>query len=308
MRRLAVLAALAGLAVLGSGTAASPSLARLTDTETSTGSFGSGILQPPTSLAAAANGSGVVTLTWTPTTSTQATGYDVLRSTTSGSGYGVVSSVTPRTATTTTNTPGNGTFYYVLRSTVQSWTSALSNEASVSVGSTSTGLKGCTTTAADTGGDGNGYQTTPGNACAVDGALAVDASTGTNTVNSCTNAGKDRHRFWGYAFGLPGSVSSINGITVQATLSLNNNGGTSVLCAQLSWDGGTTWTAIQSTGVSGTGLSTYTFGGATDTWGRTWTAANLATGSFRVRLIDVSTQSNKSFRLDGILVGVSYTP
>ena len=56
---------------------------------------------------------------------------------------------------------------------------------------------------------------------------------------------KDRHRFWGFATGLPGTVSSIAGIRVRADLGLNNNGGTTNLCAQLSWDGGTTWTTHQ---------------------------------------------------------------
>ena len=34
--------------------------------------------------------------------------------------------------------------------------------------------------------------------------------------------------------GLPGSVTSIDGIQLRATLKLNNNGGTSNICAQLS--------------------------------------------------------------------------
>jgi hypothetical protein len=178
----------------------------------------------------------------------------------------------------------------------------------VSIGSTSTGLKGCSSNAADTGGDGNGYETNAGNACAVDGSLATDASSGTSTSTSCTNSGKDRHRFWGYAFGLPGSVTSIDGITVQADAGLNNNGGTSILCLELSSDGGSTWTTPRQFSFTGAAIATYTIGGTTDLWGRSWTAANLATGSFRVRVTDVTSQPNKDFRLDGLQVAVSYTP
>ena len=304
MRRLAVSAGVVALVLV---TAAPVSLARFTAAPATTGTLATGSIAPPTGLSASVAGP-TVTLAWTPSVSTVVTGYDVLRSATSGSGYSVVSSVTPRTATSTTNSPGNGTFYYVLRSTFQSWTSGVSNEATASTGPTSTGLKGCANNAADTGGDGNGYETNPANACAVDGSVATDASSGTSNSTVCTNAGKDRHRFWGYAFGLPGSVTSINGITVQADAGLNNNGGTSTLCIELSSNAGSTWTTPKQVTMSGTAISSYTFGSASDLWGRTWTAANFATGSFRVRITDASSQPNKDYRLDGIRVSVSYTP
>jgi hypothetical protein len=276
-------------------------------TRTATADLATGSILPPTSLAATVAG-GTVTLTWTPTISTAVTGYDVLRSATSGSGYGVVSSVTPRTATATTDVPGSGTWYYVLRSVLASWTSALSNEATATIaGGLTTGVVGCSANAADTGGDGNGYETTSGNACALDGAVARDANSGTNTSTSCANAGKDRHRFWGYAFGLPASVASIDGIGVRLRARLNNNGGTSLMCVQLSWDGGTNWTATQSITPTST-MTTFTLGGTADTWGRAWALGELDPAQFRVRVIDVSSQTTKSFLLDFIGVEVGYTP
>jgi hypothetical protein len=110
-------------------------------------------------------------------------GYEVQRATVSGGPYTVVGTVTPRTTVATTDAPGvNGTYFYVLRSAFQNWRSVDSNQASatITLGSTPTGFKVCTTTstAADTGGDGNGYETTPANACVVDGNVATDASTG----------------------------------------------------------------------------------------------------------------------------------
>ncbi len=286
--------------------AAPTALAQFTRTPASTGSFSTGTIQPPTGLSASVSGT-TVTLTWTPTTSTVVTGYTVRRSTTSGSGYTTIGSVTPRSATTTTDSPGAGTFYYVLRSVFQNWDSDPSNEATAVVGSLATGYKNCTSNAADTGGDGNGYQTNPGNACALDNVRARDVNTGTTTSLSCTDAGQDRHRFWGYAFGLPGSISAVQGIQVQPTVEVNNNGGNSLICIQLSWDGGSTWTAPKQVNVSNS-LTTYTLGSATDSWGHTWTLSELNTTNFRVRVIDVSSMNGKDFDLDAIRVQVNYTP
>jgi hypothetical protein len=305
MRRLPVPIVVA-IVLAGLLSAAPLTLARLTATKTSVANLGTGTILPPTNLSASVSGN-VVTLTWTPTTTGVATGYTVRRSTTSGSGYSAIGSVTPRTATTTTDNPGTGAFYYVLRAVFQNWDSVNSNEAAASVGNIATGYKDCASQLFDTGGDNNGYEVNPANACALNGSTARDINTGTTNSLSCTDAGQDRHRFWGYAFGLPGSISSLNGISIQPTVKVNNNGGTSLICAQLSWDGGTSWTATKSVGVTN-GLVTYTLGSPTDTWGHTWTLAQLNTTNFRVRLIDVASMSGKDFDLDAIQVQVNYTP
>lgn len=305
MRRLPALV-VAAIVLAGSLTAAPVTLARFTRSPTSAGSFGTGTILPPTGLSASVSGT-VVTLTWTPTTSTVATGYAVRRSTTSGSGYTTIATVTPRSATTTTDSPGTGTFYYVLRSQFQNWDSVASNEATAVMGSVATGYKNCTSNAADTGGDNDGYQTNAGNACALDNTRARDINSGTTNSLVCTDPGQDRHRYWGYAFGLPGSISAIQGIQVQPTVEVNNNGGSSLICIQLSWDGGASWTATKQVNVTNS-LTTYTLGTASDTWGHTWTLAQLNTTNFRVRIIDVSSMSGKDFDLDAIRVQVNYTP
>src|SRR5829696_6056949 len=125
MRRPAAAATALIVCLLG---ATPVSLARLASTSDASGSFATGTIDAPTGLAASTSGT-TVTLTWTPTSTTVATGYDVLRSTTSGSGFAVVSTVTPRLAATTTNSPGSGSFFYVLQSIYQNWRSASSNEA-----------------------------------------------------------------------------------------------------------------------------------------------------------------------------------
>ena len=88
-------------------------------------------LNPPTGLTATVVGS-AIRLDWTPTVDTYATGYNVLRGTTSGGPYSQIGTVTPYTATTyTDNTAAAGTrYYYVLQTYFQSWLSVYSNQAS----------------------------------------------------------------------------------------------------------------------------------------------------------------------------------
>ncbi len=78
---------------------------------------------------------------------------------------------------------------------------------------------------------------------------------------------------------------------------------------QLSWDGGTPWTAARQTATLTTAEATYVLGGAADTWGRAWTATNLSNTNFRVRVLDVASGSgatSRDFSLDWVAVRVSY--
>lgn len=290
------------------------SLAGFTAAATSNGTLAADTLAPPTNLTATAGAS--ILLSWTPTVDAYATGYSIERSATSGGPYSTVGSVTPGSAVSATDLPAAGTWYYVLRSTYQAWSSVSSGQVSATLGGlTSTAFSVCTSNAADTSGagDNNGYEVAGASGCVTDAVVATDSNTGTSTTASCGTvaaplATKDRHRFWGNSLGLPASVASIDGIRVQANLGLNATGGTTLLCAQLSWDGGTTWTTIKSTSVLVTAVTTYTFGTTSDTWGHVWTPAQFAAGAFRVRLIDAATQTTKQFRLDGVAVSVTYTP
>ena len=100
----------------------------------------------------------------------------------------------------------------------------------------------------------------------------------------------------------------MSGIQVRADVGQNNNSGTNWLCAELSWDAGTTWTAAKSVVVNSVGVTTYNLGATNDTWGRTWLGSELQSATFRLRIIDVSDRTTKDFRLDGLAVQVSYTP
>jgi hypothetical protein len=282
-------------------------MARLVDSATTTLQASTDTLAPPTNLAA--TGGSRASLTWTPTTDAYASGYEVLRSTTSGSGYTQVATATPQTASSFSDTPAaDGTYYYVLRSYIQSWTSALTGEVAAAVKVGNTGPRACTSQAADLGGDNNGFEGSSANGCAIDGLLATDTNTGTNTSTTCTDAGKDKHQFSVFAFGLPATVTSINGITVQPKLAMDATGGTNRICAQLSWNSGASWTAAQQVSVTSTALTTYTLGGTTSLWGRVWTTSNFADVNFRVRLISVSSVTTRDYSLDGVRVQVNYTP
>jgi hypothetical protein len=290
---------------------AATSLARLTDVDSSVRAISTDTLDPPSFLAA--SGGATAALTWIATPDAYATGYELRRATASGGPYSVVATITPLTTVAAIDAPAtSGTYFYVLRSTFQNWRSVASNEASATItfAPTTTGFLACTTTsnAADSGGDGNGYESNPTRACVTDGSVATDASSGTTTSLVCTNAGKDRHRFWDFGLGVPASVTAVAGIEVQAAIGQNHNAGTNQVCVQLSWDGGTTWTATKSVAITGVGVSTYTLGAGNDTWGRTWLGSELSNASFRVRIVDVSDRTNKDFRLDGLAVQVSYIP
>jgi hypothetical protein len=237
-----------------------------------------------------------------------------MRSVTSGGSYAVVGTVTPGSAAAGSDTPaGPGTYFYVVRATFRNWRSVNSNEASATIAGvpTGSGFKACAPggSAAGPDGDGDGYETNPANTCADDATYATDTGTGTAGRSAdCTNAANDSHVFRDFSFGLPAAISSINGIKLRADLGLNNNGGLSRLCIELSPDGGVTWTAAQAVTMTAAAETMYMLGSATDLWGRTWAVGELANAMFRVRLTDTTTQPNKDYRLEYLAVQVTYTP
>lgn len=74
-----------------------------------------------------------MTLNWTATASSFATGYTVWRSTTHGSGYSQIATLSGRATVTYVDTTVSGlstTYFYVLQAAFSNWTSANSVEAS----------------------------------------------------------------------------------------------------------------------------------------------------------------------------------
>lgn len=158
-------------------------------------------------------------------------------------------------------------------------------------------------------GDNNGFQTNPANAYADGGGVAQDVNSGTNTNASCTANSKDKHRYYNYNISLPGGAT-VTGIEVRLDAYVDAVGSSApVMCVQLSWDGGTTWTTAKQTPILTTAEATYVLGGVADPWGRAWTTTNLANTNFRVRVINVASGSNataRDFSLDWVAVRVTY--
>ncbi len=159
-----------------------------------------------------------------------------------------------------------------------------------------TGWLNPTANTADTGGDGNGFETNPTSAY----------SNGSGYASNNNGAG-DRHRYYNYNINIPaGNV--ITGIEVRLDWWLDNTGGTSSINTELSWDGGVNWTSPKQATTERTsdGNPTDILGSSSDSWEHTWSTSELNNTNFRVRLTCNSSNSRRDFRLDWVPVRVYY--
>jgi len=157
----------------------------------------------------------------------------------------------------------------------------------------STGFLSPTSQAADTGGDGDGFEVSPANA------FADDASFASNVDGS-----GDQHRYYGYGITIPAG-RTIFGIEVRLDWWLATTNDDNLLAVELSWDGGSSWTTAKSDLVESASERTVVLGSSGDTWGRTWSTDELANGNFLVRITAVST-GVQAFHLDWAAVNVYY--
>ncbi len=109
-----------------------------------------------------------------------------------------------------------------------------------------------------------------------------------------------------YTFGIP-SGATIDGIEVNTEFSISAGGATATLQISLSWNNGTNYTATKSDTATSTTDKNSTMGGATDTWGRSWTDSELANGTFLVKVEGKSSTPSNSCRLDFLQIKVYYT-
>jgi hypothetical protein len=105
--------------------------------------------------------------------------------------------------------------------------------------------------------------------------------------------------------GIPAGAT-IDGIEVTVEAQ-GNATSASFPVVDLSWNGGSSWTSTKSgsTFPSGTD-ATDTLGGAADTWGRTWSTSELASGTFMFRMYAAGGSSRDTL-VDAIQVKVYYT-
>jgi len=78
-------------------------------------------LNPPTGVTATCGAS--ITVDWTATVDTYATGHRVFRASAPEGPYSQIAEITPRTTTTYVDSPAPGFYYYVVRAYFQSWES-----------------------------------------------------------------------------------------------------------------------------------------------------------------------------------------
>lgn len=168
---------------------------------------------------------------------------------------------------------------------------------STCAGAGNTGFLSPTAQLADSGGDGDGFELTPQGAFA-DG--------GTPKARNRNGPG-DRHRWHGYGVAVPAGCAVL-GIEVRADWRLDSKQGVNALAVELSSDGGASWTAAKIDPIETTAEHTVVLGGAADTWGRSWSAADVADPGFRVRVTAISDKPARDWFVDWIPVRVTWGP
>jgi hypothetical protein len=209
-------------------------------------------------------------------------------------GLGVALVVAVAMACLTTATTENGLARYTgqTNNSNSSFTSAVCF-------SGNTGYLNPSANVADTGRSNDGFELNPTDAYADGGGYA----------SNINNPG-DRHRFYNYDISVNSSCA-VKGIEVRMDWWLDAVNGENSMNIELSWDGGTNWTSAKTDTVESTSEHTGIVGGAGDTWGRTWTVAQLSNANFRVRLTSNCSGSgcaSRDFFLDWVPVTVYYGP
>ena len=167
-----------------------------------------------------------------------------------------------------------------------------------------TGFLNPTAQAADTGGDDDGFELNPSNAFA-------DGGTDPNYKAENINGRGDRHRFYDYAISIPAACDTIAGFQVRLDWWLDSVSSTNSMSVELSWDGGTSWTAAKTDTVESTTEHTTILGGSGDTWDRTWAVSELSDVNFRLRVTSNASgggSNARDFFLDWVPVNVHYEP
>lgn len=111
---------------------------------------------------------------------------------------------------------------------------------------------------------------------------AVANAQTSNNVYVSDNDGSEQ----GYSFSPPAvpAGATINGVEVSAEAKSSDNSGCRLAVA-LSWNNGTNYTGFQESNL-GNSDDTESFGGAADTWGRTWAVGEFTAANFVAKIQD----------------------
>ncbi len=134
------------------------------------------------------------------------------------------------------------------------------------------------------------------------GELYNEWTNGSNALTSddvyATAASADlRQSYSVFGFNVPAG-NTVTGIEVKLEASGSTGAGT--IQVALSWNGDESVTATKATSVLTGSDAVYTLGGASDTWGRSWSPSDLSGGNFFVRVIDQPDQN--TVKVDAIQV------
>ena len=226
----------------------------------------------PTVTPAPATGTPTPTGTSTPTSTATSTATPTSTATSTPTPTSTATS-TPTPTNTATATPTPTSTSTSTPTPTSTATATPTPTGTPACGTGDTGYLNPSANAPDAGGWGDGFETNPAGAYTSGGGYAQDAfSIG------------DQQRYYNYHVNLPAGCV-VTGIAVRLDWWLNQTlwWGTS-LSVDLSWDGGTTWTARKTDPVQTTTLHTAILGGPGDTWGRAWSAGDLSDANFRVRV------------------------
>jgi polyhydroxybutyrate depolymerase len=162
-----------------------------------------------------------------------------------------------------------------------------------------TGWLNPTAQAADSGGDGNGFESNP----------TMAMADGGSNMASNMNGGGDRHRFYNYGVAIPAGCS-VKGIEVRLDWRVENTlFVSSSMGVDLSANGGSSWSSAKTDSNDTTSEHSVTLGSASDLWGSSaFNATSMGNGTFRVRVTANGDPSQRDFYLDWVPVRVTYGP
>ena len=127
-------------------------------------------------------------------------------------------------------------------------------------------------------------------------------------TSRATSSNNETHQYYNYGFSIPAG-SIILGIDVKLDAYADGTTGIYQYGVELSWDGGSSFTTSGNiTPDMSTSEVSYSLGGPTDGWGRTWALSELSNANFRVRLNSTTRGSSYDSYLDWVPVRVYYEP
>jgi len=163
-----------------------------------------------------------------------------------------------------------------------------------------TGFRNPTANITGAAGYGNGFEVNPQNAHTDDGLEAVN-----------NNGAGDRHEYYNYGFNI-GNIPAnaiITGIEIRLDGRVDQAANNARFAVDLTWNAAQNFTAARNTPNLTTTEGTYLLGGPLDTWGRSWTLAELADEIFAVRITSEATgtgAAQRDFFLEWVAVRVYY--